>query len=112
MRTLGYAILVLGFIWICFGQVAIYPIAHAVVPANYQKIQKQDSYKLEDVQKAIRDVTFDFIHHVPSFYIGALLMLAGGVVLDRAGQKKERKHSHSSPPLPIICLSLQKLSSQ
>jgi hypothetical protein len=88
MRILGYAMLVLGFLWICFGQVAVYPIAHAVVPANYEKIPKQDSYKLEDVQKAIRDVIFDFIQHVPSFYIGALLMLAGGVVLDRAGRRK------------------------
>jgi len=88
MRILAYAMLILGFIWICFGQVAIYPIAHAVVPMNYEKIPNQESYKLEDVQKAIRGVVFDFIHYIPSFYIGALLMLGGGIIMDKAGRRK------------------------
>jgi hypothetical protein len=88
MRILAYAILISGFIWICFGQVAIYPIAHAVVPANYEKIPKQQSYKIEDVQKAIRDVVVEFAHHIPSFYIGALLMLGGGILLDRVARRK------------------------
>jgi len=88
MRILAYAMLILGFVWICFGQLAIYPLAQAVVVANYDKIPKQPSYKLEDVQKAARDVAFDFAHHAPSFYIGALLMLGGGVILGKTGRRK------------------------
>jgi hypothetical protein len=88
MRILAYAILISGFVWICFGQLATYPIARAVTLAAYDKIPKQPNYKVEDVQKAIRDSVFDFARHVPSFYIGALLMLGGSLVLDFAGRRK------------------------
>jgi hypothetical protein len=90
MRYLAYAMLISGFIWICFGQLSIYPIARAVTLASYDKIPipPQPYFKTEDIQRAIRDSVSDFAHHVPSFYIGALLMLGGGVVLDIAGRRK------------------------
>ena len=90
MRYLAYAMLISGFVWICFGQLSIYPIARAVTLKAYGDIPipPQPYFKKEDVQKAIRDSVYDFDKHVPSFYIGALLMLGGGVVLDIAGRRK------------------------
>lgn len=88
MRILAYAMLISGFVWICFSQLAIYPTARGVTLMSYDKIPKQPDYKIEDVQKAIRDSVYEFAQHVPSFYIGALLMLGGGVVLDIAGRRK------------------------
>ena len=90
MRIFAYAMMILGFVWICFGQLSIYPIARAVTLANYDKIPipPQPYYKLEDVQRAIRDAVSDFAHDVPSFYIGALLMLGGGVILDMSRRQK------------------------
>jgi hypothetical protein len=88
MRILGYAMLVIGFVWICFWQFGMWPIRDHVIVSNYDKIPKQQSYKSEDIQKAVRDVGVDFYNQSPSFYIGALLMLGGGVVLDIAGRRK------------------------
>jgi hypothetical protein len=89
MRILAYAMLISGFVWICFGQIAISQIIpRAVTVAYYDKIPKQQSYSLEDVQKGVRDVVFDFAQHSPSFYIGALLMLGGGIILDTVGRRK------------------------
>jgi hypothetical protein len=90
MRILAYVLLIIGFAWICFGQLSIYPLARAVTVAAYDRIPipPQPYYKKEDVQKAIRDSVYDFAKHVPSFYIGALLMLGGGIVLDIAGRRK------------------------
>ncbi len=88
MRLLGYAMLILGFIWICFWQFGMWPIRDHVIVANYDKIQKQQFYKSEEVQKVIRDVGVDFYNQIPSFYTGALLLLGGGIVLDIAGRRK------------------------
>ena len=64
MRILAYAMLISGFVWICFGQIAISQIIpRAVTVAYYDKIPKQQSYSLEDVQKGVRDVVFDFAQH-------------------------------------------------
>jgi hypothetical protein len=90
MRIFAYILLVAGFVWICFGQLSIYPIARAVTLKAYDQIPipPQPYYKKEDVQKAIRDSVYDFASHAPSFYIGGLLMLGGGIVLDVAARRK------------------------
>ena len=90
MRIFAYILLISGFFWIAFGQLSIYPTARAVTLKAYDQIPipPQPYYKKEDVQKAIRDSVYDFANHVPSFYIGALLMLGGGVVLDIVGRRK------------------------
>jgi hypothetical protein len=88
MRYLAYAMLISGFIWICFDQFALGPIQRAVMMASYDKIPKQQSYTHEDIQKAVSDTVHLFARLYPSFYIGGLLMLGGGVVLDFARRRK------------------------
>jgi hypothetical protein len=88
MRIFGYTLLILGFVWICFWQLEMYPMIRGAIFSNYDKIPKQPSYKVEDVQKAIRDVAFDIDHHIPAFFVGGLLMLGGCVALDIAGRRK------------------------
>jgi hypothetical protein len=36
----------------------------------------------------MRDVVFDAMQHNPPFYVGSLLMLSGGILLDVAGRRK------------------------
>jgi len=44
MRLLAYAILILGFVWICFLQLEIRPITRSVLVAQANKIPKKESY--------------------------------------------------------------------
>ena len=89
MRYIAYAMLISGFVWICFDEfIKIGPIQREVVMATYDKIPKQESYKLQDVQQAVSDAVLKYGSLIPSFYIGALLMLGGGIVLDVAGRRK------------------------
>jgi hypothetical protein len=90
--------LILGFGWICFWQLEMYPIIRGAISANYDKIPKQQSYQIEDVQKAIRDVAFDIDHHIPAFFIGALFMIAGGITLDVAGRRRRTQPNNALQP--------------
>ena len=88
MRLLAYAMLFFGFVWICFRQFEIRPMTRAVMVAQADKIPKQQSYKLEDVLTAIHDASVDMADRIPSFPIGALIMLGGGIILDMAARRK------------------------
>jgi hypothetical protein len=88
MRILAYAILIFGFFWICFCQFEIPPIARAVMLAQCDKIPKQQSYKIEDVRLAIHDAVADMEDHIPLFFIGACIMLVGGMILDWTKRRK------------------------
>ena len=88
MRIFGYTMLISGFMWICFWQFGMWPIRDHVIIVNCDKIPKNQFYKSEDIKKAIRDVGVDFYTQAPSFYIGALSMLVGGIVLDIARRRK------------------------
>ena len=88
MRILAYAILLSGFAWICFCQFAIRPIMRDVGFAQAGRIPKQESYKRQDVVTAVHDTAVNMADRIPSFYIGALIMLGGGVALDMATRRK------------------------
>lgn len=95
MRILSYTMLIVGFVWICFCQFAIRPIMRDVGFAKAGRIPKQESYKSQDVLTAVHDTAADMADRMSSFYIGALIMLGGGVVLDMAGRRK-RAHNDAA----------------
>jgi hypothetical protein len=88
MRLLAYGMFILGFVWICFCQFEIRAITRGVLVRQSEKIPKQESYKLEDVQNGIHGAVIDMADHVPWFSIGGLIMLGGSVVLDIALRRK------------------------
>jgi hypothetical protein len=88
MRVFGYCLIIFGFLWICFWQLEIQPIARAVVLHHYDLLPKQQSFSLDEVRNAMRDTTYDFSEHIRKFYIGAIFMLGGGVIIDRVGRHK------------------------
>ena len=89
MRILAYAMLISGFVWVCFDEfIKIGPVQREVWTESTSKIPKQQSYKLEDVEQSVSNTIQIYGHLLPSFYIGALLMLGGGIVLDVAGRRK------------------------
>jgi hypothetical protein len=89
MRYLAYAMLISGFVWICFDEfIKIGPIQREVVTEVYDKIPKRQTFTTEEVQQAVSDTIQTYGSLIPSFYIGALLMLAGGIILDFARRRK------------------------
>ena len=59
------------------------PIARAVVANHYDRLPHTADvrFSLEDVQREMRDVTFDAVDHMQSVLIPASMMLIGGFLL-------------------------------
>jgi hypothetical protein len=85
---LAYSVFVFGFVWICFCQFEIRAIGRGVMVTQSEKIPKQQSYKLEDVQTAIHGTVVDMADRIPMFPIGGLIMLGGSLVLDMTLRQK------------------------
>jgi len=89
MRYLAYAMLISGFVWICFDEfIKIGPIQRGVVTEIYGKLPNQPTFKLQEVQQVVSDTIQAYGRLIPSFYIGAFLMLGGGIVLDFTRRRK------------------------
>ena len=88
MRLLAYAMFIFGFIWICFCQFESRAIVRGVLVRQSEKIPKQESYKLEDVQNGIHGAARDMADHIPWFWIGGLIMLGGSMILEAAIRRK------------------------
>ena len=88
MRYLAYAMLITGFFWICIDQFKIGPIQRKVAMEIYGKLPRQTTFKPKEVQQVVSDTIQAYGRLIPSFYIGAFLMLGGGMVLDIAKRRK------------------------
>jgi hypothetical protein len=81
--------LISGFVWICFDEfIKIGPIQREVAMEIYGELPKQPTFKVEEVQQVVSDTIQAYGRLIPSFYIGAFLLLGGGILLDRAGRRK------------------------
>ena len=92
MRTIGYILLSLGLIWIVLDQGAVYAIGKATNYEYSQKVPKRPCYQLDEVQKVISEILVLYAERIPPFYIGAILMFIGGVMIDVAGRRQRRCH--------------------
>jgi hypothetical protein len=88
MRYLAYAMMLAGFFWVCFDQFKIGPIQREVAMEVYGKLPKQQTFTSEEVQQAVSGTIQTYGRLIPSFYIGAFLMLGGGMILDFARTRK------------------------
>ena len=90
MRKIAYILLILGFIFICLAPFYLGAVGKAVIYEHSHKIPARQSYPLEDVQNAIRDAVISYASKQPPYYIGALFMLIGGILLDVASRRKQK----------------------
>ena len=88
MRILAYAILISGFIYICYCQMEIAPISRAVLDEQNANLPKQESYSRLEVGTAILLAINDTTHRIPTFIYGAFIMLGGAIILDRSKRRK------------------------
>jgi hypothetical protein len=77
-----------GFFWVCFCQFEIQGLERAALLAQFDKLPKQQSYAVEDVHLAIHDAVVDMAYRIPLFFIGACMMLGGGMILDWTKRRK------------------------
>ncbi len=91
MRTTGYCLLVLGFLWLaiwCAGSVG--PLTHAIAVENLHKYPPPQTYSSEQVGDAIRTVLKEYQQNAHGVLFPAALMLVGGYLLGRAGARPIR----------------------
>lgn len=90
MRTLGYTLLVLGFLCAAYVPLSVGPLLRAMESAYRRELSGpgvQQSYSAKDLISARMYGANDFSRFARLGGIGAVLMLAGGVVLDRAARR-------------------------
>jgi len=92
MRTLGFSLLLLGFILLCFfvGQTKG-PIPRVVVSKYYDKIEKEPKGKItkETARLFVLNAVDDSIKHSSKLFIPGLMMLSGGLLLAYCPKKKQ-----------------------
>jgi hypothetical protein len=92
MRIVGYSLLVLGFLWLtiwCAGSVI--PLTRSIGIENFEKYSQSKTYSYEEVCDAMRNVLTEYQDNAHGIVIPAVLMLLGGILLDRAGRRPARR---------------------
>lgn len=100
MRAVGYILLVLGFVCAAYVPLSAGPLLRAMESAYRRELigpGVQQSYSANDVISARMYGANDSSRLARLGSIGTVLMLAGGVVLDRAA----RRRTTPGPP-PVI----------
>jgi hypothetical protein len=90
MRIVGYSLLIVGLLWTAYVPLSVGPLLRAMESAYVRELSgpgAQQSYSAKDVISARMYGADDFSRFARLGGIGALLMLAGGVLLDRAGRR-------------------------
>jgi hypothetical protein len=91
MRIFGHISLGLGFIWIVFCAAFTKPLARGAMVKRYDFLPKQDTFTREQTIAEIRAVGTYMIEAYPSVVPPALIMLGGGILLDRARWDKTKR---------------------
>jgi hypothetical protein len=89
MRLFGYTLLLLGFGWFCYMPVTLFSSVRHLTHEQMTKIPTKESYSRDEVDGAVGSAVDSFAEQWPSFLVGALPMLAGGVILDLVGRRKK-----------------------
>ena|ERR1041385_3007017 len=101
MRTLGYVLLILGFLWAAYVPLSVGPVLRAMESAYRRELSgpsAQQSYSAKDMISARMYGADDFSRFARMGGIGTLFMLAGGVVLDRTARRRATAATASLPP--------------
>jgi hypothetical protein len=88
MRILGYILLIGGFLFLVMYQVMSKQAALVVIWQQREHLPKQDSFTPKQVDDVIEKVAFDTRRMLSVFAVPAVIMLCGGVLLDRASRRR------------------------
>jgi hypothetical protein len=96
MRTLGYILFILGFLWVTFIAVEVGPVARAMRNHHSATLSEQASYTRRDVGLAYQEAAYGVAHFAQLSLVGCLLIFAGSVILGASGK---RDSSAAKPPV-------------
>jgi hypothetical protein len=88
MRTTGYILLIGGFLFIMMLQAMSRQAALVVVWQQREHLPKQESFTPKQVDDVILKVADDTRRMLAAFAGPAVIMLCGGVLLDRANRRR------------------------
>jgi len=89
MRIVGFILLVGGFLFLS-GNAAMSKKGSLVVMWKHSKeLPKQENFTRDQVDNAISRVAFDMSRHISFMAWPAVVMLGGGILLDRARHRKK-----------------------
>jgi hypothetical protein len=101
MRTLGYCLLIFGFLWVEYVPLSVDPLIRAMDTAyrqHHQVTTGQEAYTSKDLLSAFVAGAQDFARFARLSGIGGLVMLAGGIILGR--EAKRNSIANEPPVLP------------
>jgi hypothetical protein len=84
MYKLGKILFILGFLWVCFFEIEIGPWARAAQRSHAAKLSDEQTYTRRDVAIAVANVSNEVVAFARFSFVGALLMLGGGIIANRA----------------------------
>ena len=94
MRRIGYVLLIGGFLFFVLNATMSKQAALVVIWKQSDKLPKQETFTRKQVEDAIYEVAFDVRRMLSVIFVPAVIMLCGGVLLDRANeQKKQSNHA-------------------
>lgn len=88
MRVTGYILLLLGFLWLavwCAGSVDA--LTHSIGAEHFRKYPNVGKYSGDEVCDAIRSALDEYRAEARGVTFPAVLMLAGGLLLDFSGRR-------------------------
>ena len=93
MRKIGYALLFIGFAWICMQQLqgVMRGGLRPIVLAQYEKLAPEKVYSAADVQQHIRETAVATFDAFPRVIVPGIFMLVGGLLLARKGRAQNGK---------------------
>ena len=95
MRQIGLTLLLIGFAALCWFSLFSHPIARSIIVSHYDHLPKaSDTFSREDVQREIRDSTFDSLRYCRALIVPGVMMLAGGLLLGIERRKNKRDGGH------------------
>ena len=92
MRIFGYNLLTLGFLWLAvWCACSIGPLTRSIGIENFKKYPEGRQYSTSEVCDAIRSVLIEYQESAHGIVLPAMLMFAGGVLLDVAGRRNKKR---------------------
>ena len=91
-QVIGFLLLFVGVVWLCWDAASMRPITRAVVVAHYERLPKdQTAFSREETQRYMREVAFGALERYPMFIIPAVITFVGGAILGSFRQPPPRQ---------------------
>ena len=88
MRIIGYAMVIIGFAWLFLDNFAVHARARTIAYRHAKLLPDRATFTPQEMVESVYEALDDLAGRWPWLWLPGLLMLAGGVVLNRAGRSR------------------------